>query len=496
MKRAILCCYLSLFNLSLDAAIPTQTAHEVRPSVGSDTLASGCFVVGSTGTDYSQQNAAQYTGTDLVIDGATNTKVTSATHNFVATDVGNCLQITAGTGFTAGVRYIVSVAANAATLDASAGTLGSTGGTFAVGGAFATLTKALTVNTAGNVIWVKDTGTITTTTTITLNNTQTPLASVPLNRLQGYTTTRGDSGHAHIALSTNSSLTGLDAAPASGWYIANIDVDCANLTGSNGITTAYYSQVYNSTIANCKGTGAATAGTNVTFRHIEVTGASGTVAVSLGGQYNRLIDSNIHDNTTTAIQLVNSDSAVVEATRITNNTGASSDCILANSTNNDGGVTIRNNTFYNCGRDGIRVANFFLVGSTVQNNIFDTMGGCGINATVAGIAYQPGWDGNAYRANTGGTLCGFDTGPTNPVNASPQYTNAFDVSLSVSPFTSAGGNDFTLNNTAGGGAAVRGSGIPGTLPGSGGIGYMPMGALAPASCASAGTVTTACGFVQ
>src|SRR6476661_4844198 len=125
--------------MSLSAA----TVWEVRPAgSGASDNNGGGFVAGASGTDFSQQDAAAYSGTNLAIDAATNTKVTSATHNFVAADVGNLLQITAGAGFTTGFYQIVSVASNAATLDRSAGTLGSTGGTFAVGGALASPGKA------------------------------------------------------------------------------------------------------------------------------------------------------------------------------------------------------------------------------------------------------------------------------------------------------------------------------------------------------------------
>jgi hypothetical protein len=66
--------------------------------------------------------------------------ITSATHNFVAADVGNLIQITAGTNWTTGFYQIVSVAANAATLDRAVGTAVSlTNGTFAVGGALLTI---------------------------------------------------------------------------------------------------------------------------------------------------------------------------------------------------------------------------------------------------------------------------------------------------------------------------------------------------------------------
>ena len=84
MKRFLLA--LLLLAAPSWAAISLSMIFEVHQA-GSNNDA-GCFKEGASGTDYSQQNAAQYTFSDLAIDAATNTKVTSASHNFVATDVG------------------------------------------------------------------------------------------------------------------------------------------------------------------------------------------------------------------------------------------------------------------------------------------------------------------------------------------------------------------------------------------------------------------------
>src|SRR5207244_11903180 len=70
-------------------------------------------------------------------------------HNFVAADVGNLIQITAGTGYTTGFYKIVSVASNAATLDRAPGAVGLTGGTWWEGGALASPGQAAAVVNAG-----------------------------------------------------------------------------------------------------------------------------------------------------------------------------------------------------------------------------------------------------------------------------------------------------------------------------------------------------------
>src|SRR5204862_226565 len=79
---------------------PAALVWEVR-TTGAGTNA-GAFdpSVTSPGTDYSQQDAAQITYTDLVI-GGTTTQLTSAANPFTSAHVGNTINVTGGTGFTA-----------------------------------------------------------------------------------------------------------------------------------------------------------------------------------------------------------------------------------------------------------------------------------------------------------------------------------------------------------------------------------------------------------
>ncbi len=66
--------------------------------------------------------------TDLVIDGADNTQLSSVARPFQDYDVGHFLYVTGGTGFTVQLLKISSVAAGVATCDAAVGTVASTGG--------------------------------------------------------------------------------------------------------------------------------------------------------------------------------------------------------------------------------------------------------------------------------------------------------------------------------------------------------------------------------
>src|SRR5579885_697525 len=124
------------------AAIAATAVWDVR-TTGSDTNG-GCFDKGVTspGTDFSVQDAAQVSYTDLVI-GSTTTQGTSSAHAFGSTHPGNCIHISAGTGCTTGWFEITSVSGTTATFDRSLGTAASTC-TAVLGGGLATISQAIT----------------------------------------------------------------------------------------------------------------------------------------------------------------------------------------------------------------------------------------------------------------------------------------------------------------------------------------------------------------
>lgn len=142
----------------------------------------------SVGTDYSQQNTSQGNGTDLVIDATTNTDVTSAGYVFATADVGNVVNVTAGTGFTAGRYYIVSVSGVIATLDRAVGTVGSTGGTWRLGGSIPLQNATINIAPLYNA-FIKADATHTLTGSITTTQSGNSVDNV---KLRGYNTTRGD----------------------------------------------------------------------------------------------------------------------------------------------------------------------------------------------------------------------------------------------------------------------------------------------------------------
>ncbi len=171
-------------------AISANTVFEVRGG-GSDNNGGG-FVTGASGTDFSQQDAAQYA----------LTTVTTAAANAICLDasaaadmVGNICQIISGTNFTPGLYQIISVSVGVSfTLDRTCTSAAGSLGVINIGGAFASPGKAApAASVAGNLIWVKA-GTYTITTSSAGAGGPVLFASGIHVVMEGYTTTRGDRG--------------------------------------------------------------------------------------------------------------------------------------------------------------------------------------------------------------------------------------------------------------------------------------------------------------
>src|SRR5437667_9506862 len=121
-------------------ALSASTVWEVRQATGNDNNGGG-FVVGASGTDYSQQTTAQLSLTDLATTGVVTT-LTSVTGGFTSAMVGNIIHIISGTNFTAGFYQItVFTNSNTVTLDRAPTTAAGVSGTGSVGGALATINQ-------------------------------------------------------------------------------------------------------------------------------------------------------------------------------------------------------------------------------------------------------------------------------------------------------------------------------------------------------------------
>jgi hypothetical protein len=186
-------------------ALASSCVWEVRPGAGAST-GGGAFdpMSGTPGTDYSQQNAAEVSwkaagGTyinDLASVATTNVLTSAAratalgnTGGFQAADVGNLINITAGTHFTAGRYQIMSVDVNGnATLDRDCDDgSNATAGTGYLGGAVDLIQTINTLVRPGNTVYIKaGTNTLTDAVALVDGTIALPIAYI------GYSTTRGD----------------------------------------------------------------------------------------------------------------------------------------------------------------------------------------------------------------------------------------------------------------------------------------------------------------
>lgn len=418
-------------------ALPAGTVWEVR-AAGNDANGGG-FVAGAAGTDFSQQDAAQYGGANLAVDGAVNTKVTSATHNFVAADVGNILQVTAGAGWTQGFYQILSVAANAATLDRSPAAVGTAGGTYAVGGALASPGKAGAGAEGGNWIWIKAA-----TYTIASAAANVPGGCVSLGarpgnadmgRVVGYGATRGDGGRPTLQAGSISTFTIVTTGV--GNSAENLIVDGMSRTAARGI------HALNGRAINCKVLGCTNVGINGGVQILcEASGCSLNVALGPLTAFGCWS----HDNTTgNGVGIAPGASNAVMI-----------DCVASNNVGpgfSAGFVTSRfiNCTSYGNGGHGFDLNSNSGVATVEAINCLaygNTGAGFNSGANNIGVYVINPFVGS----NSGGAIAGILT-----------VFNQFN--LTADPFVNGAAGNFALNTAPGGGALVRGAGLPGTFPG-------------------------------
>lgn len=451
---------------------------EVR-NAGNDTNGGG-FVAGSSGTDYSQQDnknsgSNDKSTTDAVANGTTT--ITSATANFQTTIIGNIIYLAGGSGSLAGAWYFVSARGSSTSITVDRTVAAGTGITMNIGGALKTIGVFSLVSSAGDKCFVKADGTYTPTASIALSTNSTPPDQSP-NVLVGYTTTRTDGGKVTVQATTNTGITIFNCT-GTGWWIRNFILDCNNLGTSIGVTLGNYCNINNSVIKNFKTSGVKLGNTVTAVTNCEITGgASGaTAAIDTNSQSTCNIFGNyIHDNVCPGINnSLASNGNSITFNVIANNSGASSDGIMIDY----GEPIILNNSIYNNGRDGIRMRQQYIMSNVIKNNILVSNAGYGLNDPSTANPAMPNYDGNAYYNNTSGARHNMDdttSSSTNTNGVSP-YTNVLDVTLTGVPFSNAGAGDFSLNDTAGQGAACKAAGTPGAFLGSATTGYLDMGAV-------------------
>lgn len=436
-------------------ALSASTVWEVRPGSGSATNGGG-FVIGGSGTDWSQQNSAQY----ALTNGVTNGTTTIATVSASADMVGNIAYVAGGTGSITGAWYQIAsqITGVSITVDRSTGLTAGTGVTINIGGAIDVLGTLFTGNSgtqvpvAGNIVWQKGTQTVTANWGPIFGGGLTSLNIA----IQGYGSTRGDGTHAGLTTATNG-VNGIRIAATNGVMVQWMDFTCTAGTPSNG---------YELPINDA---------TQVTFQNCNFTGWSVGIlsdnSVSSPTYALYLIEVKISGSVSHG--MVCDGSVIGEGCLFAGNggdgvrmqdsqTSASffDGCMFYNNTgsgfNDQAGSVSRSNVLKNCGfgangADGIRVSNSGNIQTLMSiNSICYGNSGFGLNLQSVAAGASPCsaiiQRNNAFGSNTSGSR---NTGAPAGIN---------DVSLTANPWTNPSSGDFTLNSTAGGGAACAGAG--------------------------------------
>ena len=450
-------------------ALSANTVWEVR-TAGADTNGGG-FVTGASGTDFSQQNSANSGGnnsstTDAVAVGTTT--ITSATASFTAAIVGNIIYLAGGTGSLAAGWYQVTTFTNVTTIVVDRTVAAGTGITMNIGGAFGSPGGAGKVMAASGVAGMKvyiKSGTYTLANT-TVNTSSGPVqftvnatSAAPIV-WEGYNATRGDLGTSPVISAgsqTTLTIMGSNSATGIATQIRNITADGNSGTGTRGFDDAGVRiTTYKCKAQNCKNNGFDFSGssavvygqvTNCTPRGINL-GSSSTVSFT-----------EAYANGNIAISLTGSSSAVGCISY--GNTSASGDGFFISGPSS----TAISCTSYGNSRAGFTVAQSSVTAPILINCIAEGNAGFGFYGN-GGATY--GYIINcATFSNTSG---GIDPN----LSASFQTGN---IAYTASAFVNAAGNNFALNNTAGGGASLRAAGFIGTMPRGTSIGYIDIGAL-------------------
>jgi len=414
------------------------------------------------GIDYSQQDAAQVT-----VDGATITATVHSTtsqltitgHTVAAADVGNILLVDGGTA-TAGRYEIqgVDIANNRWILDRSAGTAAQTA-TGAMGGALLSPAVAAGAKVAGNDVWIRS-GTYAITTTssnvaggIVLDNTGSA-STTNRSRYEGYQTTRGDLGTAPV-LSADVGVTSvtLFQSTSAGIAVVNVEIEGNSRSGLTGLS--YTGGVLASvTLDRVKARNCPTLGIgmNPTAGNISPIYAYGCLATGCGIGISAQRNAHLYFCEAYA-------NSGVGISCGTNATSAAYCLSYANGSDGLGGagaVTYIACVAYGNGGVGI-VAPLQALNCIAEGNT-----GVG----YSGLTNQSRLQYCAGYNNAGGNYSTSIVLPANVVGF---------VAYSASAFTDAAAGDFSLNSTAGGGAALRTAGVPGTMPRGTTTGHLDIG---------------------
>lgn len=447
--------------------------------------------ISGAGSDATDQAAAALTLTDLATSGAGSAILLSVAGGFTNAMVGNCFRISAGTNFTAGYYFVIGYTnGNTVTLDRSATPAGAgVSGVGRVGGAFADPFPLCTSHingagpppitsplAAGHTVYMRGSGSDDGSADYSINHpefyyflgiagdeTNGRIAWIGYNgrpcvsgggiyfytclgwtweNFKGLANSAGYSNNAYGLFSANGSANGITGSMAKNLIldVAGYEVCIASLghyedvhvknSGSTSVGSAAISALsfngYGQGMRGCSIIGVRTSGV---FSVNGLKPVIDTIVANCKG-HGIYIDTSVHGT-------------VVDGCTLDGNYG---DGIYLDGTGGAAACQITNNLITNhnqTSKTGIRMP----------------------YASVAlGDRLVRGFINRNFFYN-------------NTTNVEKFSMGAQDVQLSASPYVNSAGNDWSLNTTAGGGAAVRAAGFPGAFRGLSTTGYRDGGAV-------------------
>lgn len=433
-------------------AINATAAWRIRTD-GNNSNGGGYDASITGGSDLTDQATAALSLTDLATSAANATTITSATGGFTASMIGNCIRISSGTNFTAGYYFITAVAnTNTVTVDRTptASAAGSAGAG-SIGGAWLDFTNLPTNSTitspltAGNTIYIRGSGS-NDPSTVDYDWSAFPYASYANGTPTAQVAWAGYNGRPNIKVG------GLLWYSLTFHVFTNLKITIAGTNnGGYGVIRggAVVDLIFDQNNYDCSAVTVCPYAIGVTIRCTGNTGGGTQIALTdtaYGGTFRGI-------NLTckgVGIQIGNmghlSDSVIH---------GCGGDGVQFNAGGNNYGQSVINCALDNCAGNGINfISTNGLTNTAILNNTITNNTGSGINlsgtASANALGYRYLINYNAYY-NNGSNYTGVQPG-------------ANDVLLTASPYNNPSAGDYTLNNTAGGGAACQGAGFPQSLP--------------------------------
>lgn len=449
------------------AAIPAGTQWDVR-TTGNDANGGGYDpTVSVPGTDYSQQNSPQYTFTDLVI-GGTTTQFTSVLNPVVAGMVGNVINITGGTGCTTGRFVMLSQSGGTATMDRALGTAASVCAA-KLGGSLLTVdlvTKNPAVFTQGNTLNIKA-GTYTQTGTWIIDT-----SAISGNlKIIGYGTTHADGGTKPLITTATNSVKLIQLFGGQGIYaFSNLSFSNTAAIRADGlwfVTTSnpgpqFVDCIFDGFVVALNGDNGAGGAGGFNLSGVEIKNSTSDGIRSWFQAF--VFGSYVHNNAGNGLLMSAASTAVIDRSIFAANTGSGY--------KGSGGSPLiaSNSVFASNGVDGITAAS----GATAQTMILTNLIIYG-NTTYGIESAVNGLNNTIFTLNRNLAFGANGTANRSWTAANGNIFN--DITLTANPFTNSGSGNYSLNATAGGGAACAQTGTPGVFPGGLSTGYLDVGAV-------------------